>query len=435
MNQKKSNKTNRKEFLKKTALGLASISIVPRFVLGGKGYTAPSDKITIGFIGNGKQGTILANPFIGLNDTQIIACSDVDSVKQTKFMEWANRKYAEASNHSTYYGCRAYADYEDILERDDIDAVIVCTPDHWHAIPVIKALNAGKDVYCEKPLSLTVEEGRAMVNAAKRNNRVTQTGSMQRSWGNFRKACELVRNGYLGEITEIKVNVGGPPVSYDLPRQPLRASLDWNRWIGPSYFVEYNETLAPPYPWDNYPMWRSYKEFGGGGVTDWGAHMFDIIQWALGMDNSGPVEFIPPTQKGAQRGLVFKYENGITVIHEDFGRGNAVRFIGTDGSLDISRGFFEPSDMSLVEHDLSGSETKLYRSDNHYKDWIDAIKSRGSTVSDFEVGHRTASVCNIANIAYDIRRPLTWNPETERFVNDQYANSMLSREYRDGYSL
>lgn len=127
MNQKKSNKTNRKEFLKKTALGLASISIVPRFVLGGKGYTAPSDKITIGFIGNGKQGTILANPFIGLNDTQIIACSDVDSVKQTKFMEWANRKYAEASNHSTYYGCRAYADYEDILERDDIDAVIVCT--------------------------------------------------------------------------------------------------------------------------------------------------------------------------------------------------------------------------------------------------------------------------------------------------------------------
>ena len=435
MNQKESNKTNRKEFLKKSALGLASFSIVPRFVLGGNGYIAPSDKITIGFIGNGKQGTILGDPFIGLSDAQIVACSDVDSLKQTKFMEWANRKYAEASNHTSYNGCRAYHHYEDILERDDIDAIIVCTPDHWHAIPAIKALNAGKDVYCEKPLSLTVEEGRAMVDAARRNNRVTQTGSMQRSWGNFRKACELVRNGYIGDVTEIKVNVGGPPVPYDLPKQPLRASLDWNRWIGPALFAEYNDTLAPPYPWDNYPMWRRYKEFGGGGVTDWGAHMFDIVQWALGMDNSGPVDFIPPTQKGAQRGLVFKYANGVTVTHEDFGRGNAVRFIGTNGSLDISRGFFEPSDMSLVDHELSDSETKLYRSDNHYKDWIDAIKSRGNTVSDFEVGHRTASICNIANIAYEIRRPLKWNPDTERFINDDYANSMLSREYRDDYKL
>lgn len=423
--------SSRKEFLKKSALGIASFTIVPRFVLGGKGFTAPSDKITIGFIGNGKQGTILANPFIPLNEAQIVANCDVDSVKRTKFKEWVEMKYAEATGSESYSGVTAYHEYEEIISRDDIDAVIVCTPDHWHAIPAIAALNSGKDLYCEKPLSLTIEEGRAMVNATRKNNRVAQTGSMQRSWGNFRKACELVRNGYIGEITEVKVNVGGPPRPYDLPKQSLPESLDWDRWIGPSPFVEYNNELAPPYPWDNYPMWRRYKEFGGGGMTDWGAHMFDIAQWALGMDNSGPVEFIPLTQNNAERGLVFNYANGIKMVHEDFGRGNAVRFIGTEGTIDISRGFFEPSNMSLVDQELSQTDTKLYRSDNHYQDWIDAIKNRTMPVADIEIGHRTASICNIANIAYELKRPLSWDPEKERFKNDAEANSMLSRTYRE----
>lgn len=426
---------SRKDFLKKTALGFASISIVPRFVLGGTGYTAPSDKITLGFIGNGKQGTILANPFIPLKDVQIIANCDVDSIKRDKFKEWVNAKYAEASGVESYNGCEAYHEYEEIISREDIDAVIVCTPDHWHAIPAIKALNAGKDLYCEKPLSLTIEEGRAMVDATRNNNRVAQTGSMQRSWGNFRKACELVRNGYLGEIKEVKVNVGNPAIPYNLPKQPLPESLDWDLWIGPSPFVEYNNELAPPYPWDNYPMWRRYREFGGGGVTDWGAHMFDIAQWGLGMDESGPVEFIPPSQKNATRGLKFKYASGIEMVHEDFGRGNAVRFIGTEGSLDISREFLEPSDPTLLTKEIGNNEIKLYRSDNHYQDWIDAIKNRSKPVADIEIGHRTASICNIANIAYELGRPLSWNPETEQFKEDEKANSMLSREYRKGYSL
>lgn len=429
------NTSSRKDFLKKSALGIASFSIVPRFVLGGNGYTAPSDKITIGFIGNGKQGTILANPFIGLQDAQIVANSDVDDVKATKFKEWIDRKYSENSSTAAYKACRSYHDYEDIIAREDIDAVIVCTPDHWHAIPSIAALNAGKDLYCEKPLSLTVKEGRAMVDATRNNNRVAQTGSMQRSWVNFRKACELVRNGYIGEITEVKVNVGGPPVPYNLPKQPLRSTLDWDKWIGPSFFQEYNAILAPPFPWDNYPMWRSYKEFGGGGMTDWGAHMFDIAQWGLGMDESGPVEFIPPTNKNASKGLVLMYENGIKMIHEDFGRGNAVRFIGTEGTIDISRGFFEPSDMNLVNHELGENENKLYTSDNHYQDWLDAIKNRTKPVADIEIGHRTASICNIGNIAYELGRTLHWNPKTEQFKNDDYANSMLVREYREGYTL
>ena len=377
MGQKKENKKSaksanlsRKDFLKKSALGFASFSIVPRFVLGGTGYTAPSDKITIGFIGTGKQSTILANPFFSLPEAQFVACCDVDSIKRTKFKEWVERKYADAGEQTDYTGCTAYKDYKELIAHDDLDAVIVCTPDHWHAIPAIAALNAGKDLYCEKPLSLTVEEGRAMVEATRRNDRVAQTGSMQRSWDIFAKASELVRNGYLGEIKEVKVNVGGPPRAYDLPKQAVPESLNWDEWIGPSPFVVYNNEVAPPYPWDNYPRWRSFKEFGGGGVTDWGAHMFDIVQWALGMDDSGPVEFIPPSEENAQRGLKFIYENGIEVTHEDFGRGNAVRFIGSEGSLDISREFLEPSNMSLVDHKLGADETKLFLSDNHYQDWF-----------------------------------------------------------------
>jgi predicted dehydrogenase len=442
MGQKKKNRKptksanlSRKDFLKKSALGFASFSIVPRFVLGGTGYTAPSDKITIGFIGTGKQSTILANPFFSLPEAQFVACCDVDSIKRTKFKEWVEKKYAEAGEQTDYNGCTAYKDYKELIAHDDLDAVIVCTPDHWHAIPAIAALNAGKDLYCEKPLSLTIEEGRAMVEATRRNNRIAQTGSMQRSWDIFAKASELVRNGYLGEIKEVKVNVGGPPRAYDLPKQAIPESLNWDEWIGPSPFVVYNNEVAPPYPWDNYPRWRSFKEFGGGGVTDWGAHMFDIVQWALGMDDSGPVEFIPPKEENAQRGLKFIYANGIEVTHEDFDRGNAVRFIGSEGSLDISRQFLEPSDMSLVDHKLGAEETKLFLSDNHYQDWLDAIKNRTKPIADIEIGHRTASICNIANIAYELRRPLKWNPKTERFKSDNEANSMLSRSYRDGYNL
>ncbi len=426
---------SRKEFLKKTALGLSAFSIVPRFVLGGTGYTAPSDKITIGFIGNGKQGTILANPFIEIGEAQIVATNDVDAIKRLRFKEWIDRRYTEQTGSGSYSSCTVHDDYQEIIERDDIDAVIVCTPDHWHAHPSIAALNAGKDVYCEKPLAHSVEEGRAMVEATRRNNRVFQTGSMQRSWGNFRKACELVRNGYIGDITEVKVNVGGPPVPYDLPKQPLRDTLDWDGWIGPAFYEEYNDILAPPFPWDNYPMWRRYKEFGGGGVTDWGAHMFDIAQWALGMDDSGPVKFIPPTVRNAQRGMKFMYENGIEMVHEDFGRGNAIRFIGTEGTIDISRSFFEPSDEKLVDHEISDSEIKLYRTDNFYRDWIDAIKARSKPVADVEIGHRTATICNITNIAYEIRRPLNWDPVSEQFINDDYANSRLKKEYRKGYEL
>lgn len=429
------NKSNRREFLKQSFLGLASISIVPSYVLGGACGKAPSDKITMGFIGTGKQSFGLGSAFLNLDDIKMIAACDVDSVKVGKFKEMVNKHYAEVTENPSYDSCDMYAEYNDLIARDDIDAVVICLPDHWHAIPSIQALKLGKDVYCEKPLSHTIEEGRAMVKATRDNKRVFQTGNMQRSWGNFRKACELVRNGYIGEIKTVQVNVGGPPVPCDLPDQPTPDTIDWDKWIGPAPYRGYHDILSPPYPIEIWPQWRRYSEFGGGGVTDWGAHMFDIVQWALGKDDSGPVTFIPPTTKGADRGLKFIYDNGIEVTHEDFGRGFAVRFHGTDGTIDISRDFFEASDPTLVEKELSSSDTKLYHSDNHYQDFIDAIKSRNKPVSDVEIGHRTATVCNIANITYQLGRTLNWDPVKEEFANDTEANRLRGKEYRKPYVL
>ena len=431
----KSFSENRRSFIKKSTLGLAAFTIVPRYVLGGKGYIAPSDKINLGFIGCGKQSHGLGSAFLNLADVQMVAACDIDTIKLDKFKEMAEKHYAEKEAQASYKGMAAYADFRDLLNRDDIDGVIIALPDHWHAIPAIEAMKAGKDVYCEKPLSHTIEEGRAMVEAARVYDRVLQTGSMQRSWDGFRQACELVRNGYLGEIQKVVVNVGDPALVCDLPDQAIPTSLSWDQWIGPAPYRGYHDVLAPPYPIEIWPKWRDYKEFGGGILCDWGAHMFDIAQWGLGMDHTGPVEFIPPADKNPVRGMVFKYENGVEMVHEDFDRGWAVRFIGSEGSLDVARGFMEPSNKKLANHQIKAEERKLYFSDNHYQNWIDCMKSRSKPICDAEVGHRSASICNIANIGYQLGRKLRWDPIREVFIGDVEANKLKGKDYREPYVL
>jgi len=258
---------------------------------------------------------------------------------------------------------------------------------------------------------------------------------MQRSWSDFRQACELVRGGFIGDISEIKVNVGGPSTSYNLPEERMRPELNWDKWIGPAFYEYYNSILAPPYPLDNWPLWRAYNEFGGGGVTDWGAHMFDVVQWALGMDESGPVEFHPPKMKGQDRGFSFKYENGVLVTHMDFGRGYALEFTGSEGTVTVSREFLETSIPMLQNKEFAEDERQLYWSTNHYQNFVDCIKSREKPVADVEIGHRTATICNIGNYTYQLGRSLYWDPEKEEFINDAYANSKLGKEYRKGFEL
>lgn len=419
---------NRRNFIEKTALGAGAISLFPQYLAGRSRTFAPSDTINIGFIGTGKQSMGLLNNIGRLPQTMILAASDVDSKKLARFQAKAksiNTEKLEGGNQEV----TGYENYRELLERKDIDAVVIASPDHWHAMMAVDAAKAGKDIYCEKPLSLTVAEGRAMVAATRKYNRVFQTGNMQRSRRNFRHACEMVSNGYLGEIKEVNVDVGNPPLPCMLPEEETPDYLNWDLWVGPSMYRGYSPTLSPPIEDNRWPRWRNYREFGGGGVTDWGAHMFDIAQWGLGMDNSGPVEFIPPEKRDV-KGMKMIYANGVELNHVAWGEQNAVQFLGSEGKIEVSRGFYRSDIEGLTEFELKDTDEALYRSDNHYQDWVDAIKNRNRPVSDVEIGHRTASLCNIVNMAYMLERPLKWAPAHEQFIDDSDADSLLTRPFR-----
>lgn len=424
-------KNTRRSFIKQSALFGAGFMIVPRRVLGGPGFTAPSDEITLGFIGVGRQGTGLGKRFQENAANRIIAACDVDQSKLQRFKDQTELKYAETLAQNDYEGCRVFDDWRELIDRDDIDAVVVATPDHWHSQISVAAMKAGKDVYCEKPMSLTIHEGQQMVKAARKYDRVFQTGSMQRSHDRFRHACELVRNGYIGEVQHVKVSVGPPPVACNLPVEELMRKINWDMWIGPAKYRGYNHLLAPPIPEAFWPKWRDYKEFGGGMVTDWGAHMFDIAQWALGMDHTGPIEYFPPD--GEREFMTLRYANGITMSHENFDRGNAVRFIGSEGVLDVSRSFLDSNPANLAGQVIKDEEFRLYESDNHYEDFLKAMRTRSKPICDVEIGHRTATICNIVNIAYELNRPLHWNPKREKFIGDGEANLMRRRETRESW--
>ncbi|GAB3896132.1 Gfo/Idh/MocA family protein [Spirosoma agri] len=416
---------NRRTFLKQAA-GLATFYIVPRHVLG-RGFLAPSDQTTVGFIGLGKQANGLRGQFLK-NDARVIAACDVDKTKVSAFAEAVNKHYAEKAETSTYNGCQSYDDYRALLGNKAIDAVVIATPDHWHSVIAIQSAKAGKDIYCEKPLSLTIQEGRDMVNATRKYKRIFQTGNMQRSWKEFRQAVELVRNGYIGQIKTVNVNVGGPPHEFDLTAEPVPAGLNWNAWLGPNTIERpYNNVLDPSLTATFWGKWRDIRDFGGGGMTDWGAHMFDIAQWGLDMDNSGPVE-LQPGKDG--KGLIYRYANGVEMHHTPAEGPQFCQFIGTEGTIKVARKELTTTPASLQDKVIGENEKRVYFSDNHYKDFLDAIKSRKAPICDVEVGHRTASVCTLGNIAYQLGRPLRWNPANEKFENDADANKLLSRPMR-----
>ncbi|MFN3850843.1 MAG: Gfo/Idh/MocA family protein [Spirosomataceae bacterium] len=430
---------SRRSFLTQSAVALSAFMIVPRHVLGGKRpdglpYLAPSDMINLGLIGSGKQGKGLATSFLNTGEARIVAASEVYQAKAQQLIERVKGFYEKNTQFGTYSEISLYNDYRELLARKDIDAVIIATPDHWHASMAVKSAEAGKDIYCEKPLALTVKEGRAMVDAARKYKRVFQTGSMQRSWPEFRQTAELIRNGYIGQIKHIKVNVGAPPIKYNLSAEPIPEGLDWEKWLGPNEPVVFNSELAPPITKDVFPNWRLYKEFGGGMVTDWGAHMFDIVQWSLDMDDSGPVEVTPPDGKDVQF-LTYRYENGITMTHEKWDWNNAIHFIGSEGELKVQRRKLETTPASLKDKVIGETEKHVYKSENHYKDFLAAMRSRTKPICDVEIGHRTASVCNIGNIAYELKRPLQWNPKKEVFKDDKEANALLGRKLNKEWGI
>ncbi len=431
MKKEKSTPVTRRDFIGTTAKVLAGFIIIPRYVMGGKSpaglfYTAPSDMISLGLIGSGKQGRILTNAFLKTEQTRFVAISEVYTAKAQLTIDSLKTFYQKNTQSGSYSEIPVYNDFRELLALKNVDAVVIATPDHWHAAMAVRAAEAGKDIYCEKPLSLTVREGRAMVNATRKYNRVFQTGSMQRSWKEFRQAVELIRNGYIGEIKSVKVNVGPPPIAYNLPAETIPEGLDWTKWLGPNASAPFNAELAPPITKDVYPNWRNYKEFGGGMVTDWGAHMFDIVQWALDMDHTGPVEVIAPDGK-EHPFLTYRYANGIIMTHEIWEWNNAIHFFGTEGEIKVARGKLETTPVLLKDKVIGETEKHVYKSENHYKDFLSAMRNRNKPVCDVEIGHRTASVCNIGNIAYQLKRPLKWDPKKEHFKKDKAANALLGR--------
>ena len=418
---------SRRQFLKTTATAiLAAPTILPSSVWAAP--TSPNDRITLGFIGMGRQNQSLVKGFRHNRDVQIVAVCDVDTTRRANAKKTIEDYYATRTERGSFKGCDAYTDFRELLARKDIDAVVIATPDHWHAIQVIAAAKARKDIYCEKPLSLTIREAREMVKAVRRTNRVCQTGSMQRSSKEFLKACELVRNGRIGNVKTVIVGVGGPSRWCNLPEEPLEPGLDWDFWLGPAPLRPYNSILSPRGVHDFFPNWRNYREYSGGMMTDWGAHHFDIAQWGLGMDESGPVEIIPPADPKVGSGVRYLYASGVEMIHD--ASKNGVTFIGTEGRIFVDRGRFEADPESIGEAPLGEGAIRVYASANHQRDWLDCIRTRKRPICDVEVGCRSVTVCHLGNLAYWNHRRLKWDPKKEKFIGDKEANTWLDRPNR-----
>ncbi len=421
---------SRRTFLRRSAFAAAMPALLPSRIWGAE--VAPSRRIHLGFIGNGTQGRYLMGNCLNRPDVAVVAVCDVDSSRRNNARNVVEQHYAKKGGPGSPKVCSAYSDFRDLLLRSDIDAVVIATPDHWHTFVGMLAAKAGKDIYCEKPLTQTIHEARALVETVRKHHRIFQVGSMQRSSREFRRACQLVRNGALGKVHEIHVGVGGPGRWCDLPTEAMEPGLDWNMWLGPAPWREYNSVLAPRGVHTHFPNWRSYREYGGGMVTDWGAHHFDIAQWGLGMDESGPVEIIPAPEPNSESGVQLVYADGTVVKHVT---GNGITFFGSEGRIYVNRGKFESTPETLVETKLANHKIQLYESNDHIGDWLHCIETRKRPICDVEVGARTVSVCHLVNLAYWNNRRLRWDPKHEQFLPGFGDNAWLDRLYRGNWNL
>ena len=436
-----SSKFSRLDFLRFSALG-ASTLFIPRALTAAEAPKKAkkgdvNDKINIGFIGLGQQAIHLVNGFLTIPEVRVIAGCDIYDIKRNRFVERVNKYYGEKGIKNKL---DMYIKYEDLLAREDIDAVVIATPDHWHAAIAIAACKAGKDVYLEKPLTFTVYEGQRLIEAVRANNRILQVGSMQRSMSEFIHAANVVRDGKLGKISTIYAFAGEGPLPYTLETSAPPAGLDWERWVGPlpaEWLNKYNHTLNPLLNEKGkdecWGAWRWYQGLGGGFTTDWGAHMFDIAQWCLGKDGSAPTEILPPSASPYES-LTYRYDNGIEMIHKNVGHGQSVKIYGENGWIMVKRGQFLASSPDFMPTDVD--QKAVYETNvPHYQSFIDSIRSRRDPSVPVEVGHSSCVVCTIGNIAYELDRPLQWNPIVQKFMGDAEANSKLHYEYREPYTL
>lgn len=430
---------SRRKFLGSAAAGMAGLVVLPSIVKSCK--PAPDTDIKLGFIGMGRQSMFLLNGFIGLEGVKVVAGCDVYGVKRKRFEKRVTDFYAKAGKEAKV---DTYEKFEDLLARPDITAVVIAVPDHSHARIAIAACKAGKDVYLEKPMTFTIKEGQELRKVVRETNRVLGIGSQQRSSGEFQHAVKLVQEGAIGKITKVNAYVGAPPKPYDLPEEPVPADLNWDLWLGSlPYPIHFNNQLDPPISLDPpkdeeiWGAWRWYKEMGGGFTTDWGAHMFDIAQWGLGMDKSGPVE-ISPIGDGTEF-MQFKYANGVVLTSEPFDEKltKGVKFWGETGWIEVSRGMFNASDPKFNMPPAPAEEGPYETKIPHQVNFIEAVRERKDPAVPVEVGHSSCTVCTLGNIACELKRTIKWDPATETFVDDTdgAATKLLHYEYRQGYTL
>jgi len=451
----------RREFFKKSAMaGTGAFlfsSIIPSSVFSRPG---PNDKINIAQIGFGRIAKSHDIPLtIKHDDVRFVAVADVDIKRANDGKQWIEKWYTENKGEKLV-DVKVYQDYREMLTDKSIDAVIISTPDHWHAQPAMEAALAGKDVYMQKPASLTIKEGRQMSNVFHRTGQILQIGSQQRSlgpWPQFQRAVELVRNGRIGEIKHVEVGLYGDPAGQTEPKMPVPEKLDYDMWLGSTPHIYYTEKRVHPQLDYSRPGWLRCEQFGAGMITGWGAHHFDTAHWGADLEYTGPVE-VEGKAEFPKSGLwdvhgkfrvQTKYANGITMdIRDDFP--NGVKFIGKDGWIFVSRGpvkvtasdpgeedkqlqALEASNPKILESKIGSNEIQIYKSPEQHANWLECIRSRREPVAPAEIAHRSCSVCLLSHISMKLPRKLYWNPKAERFINDDEANSMLSRAQRFPY--
>jgi len=431
---------SRRSFLKTAAASTAA----PLVFSGTNSAFAASERITLGFIGIGTKGRGHLGAFLGNPNVEVVAVCDVVKERLDKASTMCATKYADRIKSGTFAGAKPYTNFRDLLEHKGLDAVVISTPDHMHSVPAILAARAGKHIYCEKPLTQNLADGRAIVTEVAKAKVIFQTGSQQRSefGGHFRKAVEYIWNGRIGKLQRIRIGVGVPAKPCDLPTEEIPAGTDWDAWQGPAPARGYNSILCPKGVHQGFPQWRAYQEYAGGALADMGAHHFDIAQWAMKMDGSGPVEVIPPADPKTGKGLKFLYASGIEMIHDEFVQGTDGKVIkadcvfeGTDGMILVSRGGIRSLPDAILKQPLTEKDARVYPSNDHLINFLECVKSGKETICPAEVGHRSGSICHLGNIGYRLGRKLKWDPAKELFIGDDEANKHLSREPRTGWKV
>ena len=417
----------------------SSVALLTPYFATSKGYSgSANDRLQIGVIGVGTMGGYHLQALLGRDEVEVIAVSDVVRERRENGINKIKERAEQKSKGSGSTAAKEYLDFRELIDAPGLDAVLIATPDHWHTIPCILAARAGKHIYCEKPLTHNIAEGRRLVSEVAKAGVIFQTGSQQRSefGGNFRNAVEAIWNGRIGDIKRIRIGVGGPAVADDLPDQECPEGTDFDRWLGPAPKRGYNEVLCPKGVHGHFPAWRNYREYAGGQIADMGAHHFDIAQWAMKMDHSGPVEIIPPSEPNKTSGLIYRYANGVEMIHNEFEgiRADCV-FEGTKGTLWVSRDKLGADPESILSTPLPENAERVMDSNNHHGNWLNGIRSGKSCICTAEIGHRSATICHLGNIGYRLGRRLKWNPTTEQFENDPEANRLLAREDRTEYRI